>query len=83
MQTACGIYDNKVVTVILCVLDTLFNDLSGVYLTHFKYRHLCLCTNDFQLFDSSRSVNVRSDKQRSFVLILEQLCELCSVGGLT
>ena len=79
MKTSCCIYDNKVIAVILGVLDTLFYYLSWVYLTHFKYCDFGSLSHNFQLFDSRRSVNVGCYKQRTLALFLEHLRKLCSV----
>ena len=83
VQTSCRIYDNKVVTVILSVLKTLFYNLSRVDLTHFKDGYLGSLSDNFQLVNSRRSVNVGSYQQRSLSVLFEHLCKLSRMGSLT
>ena len=58
MQTACGIKDNNVKTVVLCVFYRLFRYLHGICLSHLEYMSINRGTDYLQLIDSGRTVNI-------------------------
>ena len=83
MQTTRCVYDDQIVAVVLSMFKTLLDYLSRVDLSHLEHRHISLFSNDLQLVDSRRSVNVCRYQQRSVALTLEHLRQLCRMGGLT
>ena len=84
MQTTRGIYDDKIIAVVACVLETFLNDLAGIYLSHLKNGHLSLLADYLQLLDSSGSINVSRDEQGTHLFgALEMLSELCRMGRFT
>ena len=83
MQTTCGVQEDHVVAVLLCMANGRLCNLDGVLLTHLEYRDSQLRTHDLQLLDCSRTVNIAGNKQRALALLFEKTCELCTVGGFT
>ena len=83
MQSARGIKDYDIISVILCMSYCLFGNFHRVALAHFKNRCFSLCADNLQLLYSSRSVHVAGNKQRTSALLTEHFCKLCAVCGLT
>ena len=83
MQTACGIEYNNVVTVVLCVGNSLLRYFAGVNLPHFKHRNINLASHHFKLVDSRRTVHVAGHKQRALAHLFEMKRKLAGMGGFT
>ena len=84
-QTTGRIDDNHIVGFLTCVLDSVLGDLDGVHVallgvdldTH-------LLTQDLELVDSSRTIDVTGHEQHLTALLrLDQLCQLAREGRLT
>ena len=83
MESARGVDNEDIVTVVLGVFERLTCDRDRVYLSHFKDLHVSLLTNDLKLIYSGRTVNIAGCEERTVSLFFEQLCKLCGVGGFT
>ena len=83
MQSTSGIEDNDIISVVLRMLDRILCDLHWTDGSHLKHRSVYLLTDNFQLFNRCRTINVTGNQQRTFALLAEHLCQFCRVGGFT
>ena len=84
MKTSGSIYKEYIYTVLLCVrYGSLYNINRLISRTHWKYRYSNLFTVYFQLFDSSRSVDITCCKETFTSLILKLSCKLSNCCCLT
>jgi len=83
MQTTRSIENNNVISVVFRKFYTFACNFYGVLLPHFKDLNACLFADDFQLVNSSRSVNIAGNKQRTPVHALEILCKLSGMRRFT
>ena len=83
METTGGIENNDIVAVVLGVGNCLFGNFNGVNLTHFKNRNVNLASDDLELVDCRRTVNVAGDEKRASPLFLKMEGELSGMGGFT
>ncbi len=83
VETAGSIQDQDIIAVVPGMQDRLAGDFHRVALPHLKHRHAGLFTDDLQLLDRSRTIDVTGCQQRTLAALLEIPGQLGTVGGLT
>ena len=83
VETACRINKYEVISLVFGVGDGLFGYFNRVPLAALKDRNPRLFADDLQLLDGGRAIDVSGYEQRTVALVLQSLCDFCTMGGLT
>ena len=82
MQTACGVDNHRIVTVLQSIFNACFCNLYGVYLSHIETFGICFFRNHVKLLDCRRSVYIPCNQKHFFVLLFEIGCKFAAHRGL-
>ncbi len=69
-STGC-IKEHIIMTMVLGVFNSLFRYFNRIFSTHFKYRNANLLTDNLQLLNSSRTINIAGNKHGSMPFIFQ------------
>ena len=84
VQTACGIQEYNVISVVRGVFQRLPGDVHRVALAHLKNGNVQLLAHHLQLLDGGGAVHVAGHQQGPFaVLAAHETRQLCAVSGFT
>ena len=79
-----GSIDNKyIVTVVLCMAESLLCNDNRTYLSHFKYLYPGFLAYDLKLIYSGRTVNITGGKKGTMSLFFQELGKLSRMSSLT